>query len=115
MTGGRDHGTPLSWQERIEVRRLPTLYATDQSSYLVQGWKTGTPETIEIPHVLLGCAEPDTYIGATMIDTGRGTFRLSGLPVTEPDTLAKLTLAVYETAIEVPQLRRTYYGGTEAE
>ncbi|WP_067836077.1 hypothetical protein [Nocardia lijiangensis] len=88
----------------------PTLYATDQNSYLVQGWKTGQPETVEIPHLLLGFAEPDMYIGASMTDTGRGTFTLTGRPVTEPETVAQLALADDETAIEVPKLERTFYG-----
>ncbi|WP_431956025.1 hypothetical protein [Nocardia lijiangensis] len=88
----------------------PTLYATDQNSYLVQGWKTGQPEMVEIPHLLLGFAEPNTYIGAPMADTGRGTFTLAGRPVTEPESVAQLTLADDETAIEVPKLERTFYG-----
>ncbi|WP_297628962.1 hypothetical protein [Nocardia sp.] len=79
------------------------------------GWKTPTPETIEIPHLLLGFAEPDTFIGAAMTDTGRGTFTLTGRPITEPDTLDQLTMESYETAIEVPKNRRAFYGGTEED
>ncbi len=93
----------------------PTLYATDRGTYLVQAWKTQKPETVELPHLLLGFSEPDTFIGATMTDTGRGTFRLSGRPVTEPETLAQLTLADDETAIEVPMTRRNFYGGATTE
>lgn len=89
----------------------PSLYVTDQGSFLVQGWKTDTPEAIEIPHLLLGFAEPDTFVGATMTDTGRGTFTLTGRAVTEPETLAQLELADNETAIEVPKAERTFYGG----
>src|SRR5690606_32363701 len=92
----------------------PTLYATDQDTYLVQGWKTDNTGTIEIPHLLLGFAEPDTFIGATMVDTGRGTFRLSGRPITEPDVLGQLDLADDETAIEVPKRAREFYGATAA-
>ncbi|MBY8856982.1 hypothetical protein K7711_10880 [Nocardia sp. CA2R105] len=92
----------------------PTLYATDLDTYLVQGWETNTVGTVEIPHLLTGfAAEPDTFIGADLDDTGRGTFRLTGRPVTEPDVLAQLTLADDETAIEVPKKRRTYYGGVD--
>ncbi|MET8874435.1 hypothetical protein [Nocardia sp. NPDC004604] len=91
-------------------RDCPTLYATDQDSFLVQGWRTDQADTIEIPHLLPGFADPDTFIGATMTDTGRGTFRLSGRPVTDDETLGRLTLAVDETAIEVPKLERTFYG-----
>jgi len=90
----------------------PTLYATDQESFLVQGWRTGTPEKIEIPHLLTGFAEPRTYIGTTLTDTGRGTFLLSGRPITDADTLSQLKLSDDETAIEVPKLERTFYGAT---
>lgn len=93
----------------------PTLYATDQDTYLVLGWKTGQPETVEIPHLLPGFTEPDTYIGATMTDTGRGTFRLNGTPVIDPVTLAQMTIADHETAVEVPKERRTYYGGADTK
>jgi hypothetical protein len=93
-----------------DVGGCPTLYATNQDSYLVQGWETGTPEIIEIPHMLTGFAEADTFIGATMTDTGRGTFTLSGRPIAEPETLAQLDLAPNETAIEVPKIRRAFYG-----
>ncbi|MGQ4618424.1 hypothetical protein [Nocardia sp. R7R-8] len=93
-----------------DVGGCPTLYATDQGSYLVQGWQTGSPESIEIPHLLTGFAEADTFIGATLTDTGRGTFTLIGRPIVEPETLALLDLAHNETAIEVPKIRRTFYG-----
>ncbi|MGK8522029.1 hypothetical protein ACRS6B_10975 [Nocardia asteroides] len=93
----------------------PALYATDRGSYLVQGWRTGQSGTLEIPHLLTGFAEPGTFIGATMTDTGRGTFRLVGRPVTDRETLAQLTLEDDETAIEVPKRERTYYGGFPLE
>ncbi|MFE9326633.1 hypothetical protein ACIHDR_34530 [Nocardia sp. NPDC052278] len=93
-----------------DVGGCPTLYATDQGSYLVQGWETAKADSIEIPHLLTGFAQADTFIGATMTDTGGGTFTLSGRPVTEPETLAQLDLATNETAIEVPKIRRTFYG-----
>ncbi len=91
-------------------RDCPTLYATDRNSYLVQGWMTDAPGVIEIPHLLLGFLEPDTFIDTVLTDTGRGTFTLAGRPVTDDDTLKQLTLAVDETAIEVPKQERTYYG-----
>lgn len=88
----------------------PSLYATDQDTYLVQGWETNTVGTVEIPHLLTGFAEPDTFIGATLTDTGRGTFGLAGRPVTEPDVLDMLILAEDETVIEVPKQPRRFYG-----
>ncbi|MGY1947451.1 hypothetical protein [Nocardia asiatica] len=93
-----------------EANGCPSLYATDQASYLVQGWKTDTPGKIEIPHLLTGFAEADTFLGTTMTDTGRGTFTLAGRPVTDDETLSQLDLATDETAIEVPKLGRTFYG-----
>lgn len=89
----------------------PTLYATDRNTYLVIGWETdpGTG-TVRLPHLLLGFAEPDTYLGATMTDAEDGTFFITGRPVTEPDVLARVELAAGETCIEVPKHRRTFYG-----
>ncbi|WP_330251193.1 hypothetical protein OG874_34250 [Nocardia sp. NBC_00565] len=97
-----------------QVNNCPTLYATDQDSFLIQGWRTGRPETVEIPHLLLGFAEPDTFIGAMMIDTGRGTFELTGRPIVDHETLTQLDLADDETAIEVPKSERTFYGAAAA-
>jgi hypothetical protein len=91
------------------------LYATDQGSYLVQGWKTGTPETIEIPHLLTGFAEKGTSIGAPMLDTGRGTFTVTGRPVTESNVLDQLSMEDHETAVEVPKADRIYYGGISTD
>ncbi|MGV9413697.1 hypothetical protein ACWDOP_27665 [Nocardia sp. NPDC003693] len=92
----------------------PALCATDEGSYLLVGWKTGSPETIEIPHALLGFAEPRTFVGATMVDTGRGTFTLTGRPVTDLPTVARLDMEDYETAIEVPKSERTFFGEVPA-
>ena len=93
----------------------PTLFATDSGTYAVQGWQTDSPETIEIPHLLLGFAQPDTYVGAPMADSGRGTFTLTGRPITDPETLAQMNLAADESAIEVPKLERTFYGALSAQ
>ncbi|MBF6466298.1 hypothetical protein IU427_14085 [Nocardia beijingensis] len=92
----------------------PTLLANDPRRYVVQAWKTDRADTVELPHLLLGFLEPDTFIGATLTDTGRGTFRLTGRPVTEPELLAQLDIADNETAIEVPKLERTFYGAASA-
>ncbi|MFI9412539.1 hypothetical protein [Nocardia gamkensis] len=88
----------------------PAVYATDDGGYLLVGWQTGRVGTIEIPHLLLGFVEPRTFIGAPMADTGRGTFTLSGEPVTDPETLAQLKMEDYEAAIKVPKVERTYFG-----
>ncbi|SUA79496.1 Uncharacterised protein [Nocardia otitidiscaviarum] len=88
----------------------PSLYATDEGTYVVQGWRTDTPGTVEIPHLLLGFALPDTFLGATMTDTGRGTFVLSGASVTDRDVLGQLNIYPDETCVEVAKLGRTFYG-----
>lgn len=90
----------------------PSLYETDEHSFLVQGWKTSRSGTIEIPHLLPGFADPSTFIGAALIDTGRGTFMVSGRPIDDAETLEQLTLAIDEAAIEVPKSERTFYGAT---
>ncbi|WP_040833736.1 hypothetical protein [Nocardia brevicatena] len=92
----------------------PTLFATDTGTYVVVGWKTETPGTVEIPHLLTGFAEPDTFIGAAMTDTGRGTFLVSGRPITDRETLDHMSMEPHETAVEVPKAERTYYGVTAA-
>ncbi|MGW4249862.1 hypothetical protein, partial [Nocardia sp. NPDC004722] len=98
-----------------KVGDCPTLFATDRDTYLVQGWRTASPDAVEIPHLLLGFAEPDTFIGAALADTGRGTFTLSGRPIDDHETLNQLTMEAFEAAIEVPMNRRAFYGGAAAE
>lgn len=93
----------------------PAVDDADDGRYLLVGWQTGRLDTIEIPHLLLGFVEPRTFIGAPMTDTGRGTFTLSGQPVTNPETLAQLKMEDYEAAIEVPKMERTYFGGVPAD
>ncbi|WP_406267402.1 hypothetical protein OH799_22265 [Nocardia sp. NBC_00881] len=97
-----------------QVKDCPTLYATDHDSYVVAGWQTDRPETIEIPHLLLGFAERNTFVGATLADTGRGTFLLTGRPITDTETLDQIDLESDETAIEVPKVERTFYGANTA-
>ncbi|MBO0879023.1 MAG: hypothetical protein J2P17_01290 [Mycobacterium sp.] len=93
----------------------PAVYATDDGRYLLVGWQTGRVGTIEIPHLLLGFVESRTFIGAAMTDTGRGTFTLSGEPVTDTGTLEELRMEDYEAAITVPRVERTYFGGVPAD
>ncbi len=93
-----------------ESNGCPTLLANDQGGYVVQAWATDRADTVELPHLLLGFLEPDTFIGAVLTDTGRGTFLLTGQPVTDDETLSQLDLADDETAIEVPKLERMFYG-----
>ncbi|MEC3957895.1 hypothetical protein VMT65_33005 [Nocardia sp. CDC153] len=86
------------------------MYEAGPDAFLIVGWLTDSAGTVEIPHGLLGFAEHDTYIGVPLADTGRGTFTLSGQPVTDDGTIAELKLEENETAIVVPRCRRTYFG-----
>lgn len=85
----------------------PRLYATDHNTLIVQGWKTDRTDRIEIPHRLLQWAEAGTCL-AGLVDTGHGTFSLSGKPVTDPDTLATMAIPGHETAIEIPVAEEVY-------
>ncbi|SUA75176.1 Uncharacterised protein [Nocardia otitidiscaviarum] len=97
-----------------DVGECPTLYASDHGTYVIIGWRTARPGTVEIPHLLLGFAEPDTFIGTPLTDTGRGTFTLTGRPITEAETLAQMSIEPHETAIEVPKTERAFYGAPAA-
>ncbi|MFE3189480.1 hypothetical protein ACFXHA_10755 [Nocardia sp. NPDC059240] len=69
---------------------------------------------MEIPHHLTGFAEPDSFIGSPMSDTGRGTFLVSGRPITDLETLGQMDIYADETCVEVPKLGRTFYGNVAA-
>ncbi|MGV9615938.1 hypothetical protein [Nocardia xishanensis] len=114
-TAGRDSTMRLRFLGKCGSNQggCPTLYATDRDTYVVQGWRTNDEATVEIPHSLLGFAEADTFVGATMADTGRGTFTVSGEPLVDPEALAHMSLAIDETAIEVPKRERTFYGAVD--
>lgn len=88
----------------------PTLYAADDG-YVVVAWKTKQADIVEIPHALLGFLEKNTYLGTELTDTGRGTFSLTGKPVTSAETLSQMKIEPYETAIAVPKAERDYFGG----
>jgi hypothetical protein len=90
----------------------PTLYATDRNTYVVQGWKVeGQGEIVEIPHRLLKHVEPGTYLAALMTDTGRGSFVLSGQPVTDSEALSQMNIPAHETCVEVPKEKEAWFGG----
>lgn len=91
----------------------PAVYydTDDNGVYVLVGWKTATAATIEIPHLLVGFVPSRTHVGVPLADTGRGTFLVSGQPVTDPATLARLGMEDYEMAIVVPNRERTYFGG----
>lgn len=95
----------------------PTLYATDQDTYVVQGWKVaGKPANlVEIPESLLGYLVPGTELGAPLRATGRrwrgdagecGTYTLTGRQVADAETLEQISLPDHELCIEVGRLRK---------
>lgn len=90
----------------------PTLYATDRSTYVVQGWKlAGHPTQVEIPHRLLGHVEQGKCLGSHLDDTGRGSFILSGEPVTDGEALAQMHIPGHETCVEVTMKKEVRVSG----
>jgi hypothetical protein len=84
----------------------PTLFATGQGGYVVQGWKVpGDESSVEIPHRLLAFLEGGTRLDATLRDTGLGTYVLSGKVVTDPQALVQMDIPGHETAVEVGKRR----------
>ncbi|MBH0778885.1 hypothetical protein IT779_21635 [Nocardia sp. NEAU-351] len=79
----------------------PTLFRSDRHTYIVQGWSTDSPDTIEIPHRLIRYLQPGTCLGSLLHDTGHGTFLLAGEPVTDTEALEQIRLPGHESAVEV--------------
>lgn len=89
----------------------PTLFATDQDSYVVQGWKVpGEEASVEVPQRLLGHLEPGTSLAADLSDTGRGSYLLSGALVTDAEALAQMDIPGHETCVEVGKRREETNG-----
>jgi hypothetical protein len=100
----------------------PTLYATDQDSYVVQGWIVSEPDVlahldvaedetvVEVYSRLLNHLEKDGLSGEVVSDrhpivhvTERGTYVLQGKQLVDEDTMAQMDIPDHETAIEVPR------------
>jgi ABC-type sulfate transport system permease subunit len=89
----------------------PTIYWTDRSTALVQGYVVTDPEAlgapslaadetaVEVPLTLLAGL---TISGPALHRTDRGTVLVRGAAVSDPEALATLRLPVGETAVEVP-------------
>jgi hypothetical protein len=110
-------------QERRHVMRLtflgkdtvnggsPTLFATDQGGYVVQGWKVrGDDRSVEIPHRLLAFLEEGTTLDALLRDTGLDTYVLSGVPVTDATVLAQMNIPGHEAAVAVGKRKEDAHG-----
>ncbi|GAB1641934.1 hypothetical protein KRMM14A1259_23570 [Krasilnikovia sp. MM14-A1259] len=103
----------------------PTLYATDRSTYLVQGWKVpDQPATVvEIPETLLRHLLPGTELAAPLQATGRrwrgdngecATYTLTGAEVTDLGISEQLAVPAHEGCIEVGQRRKDHQGAPAA-
>lgn len=98
----------------------PTLYATDQDSYVVQGWIVTDPATlarlvvgegetlVEVPAALLKYLALDGLDGqvTNMVPpivavTAGGHYVLRGRQVTEIETLSQMSIPEHETCIQV--------------
>jgi hypothetical protein len=98
----------------------PTLYVTEQGSYLVQGWivsdpgvlsrlEVGDNETlVEVPPGLMAHLAEDGVDGevSNLVApiahvTATGNFIIKAARVTDPSTLARMSIPDHETCVEV--------------
>lgn len=95
----------------------PTLYETDRDTYVVQGWRVSgmPPDVVEIPESLLSHLLPGTRLEAPLVPTGKrwrgddgewGTYTLSGLLVTDFDSLQQMKIPDHESCVEVGKRRK---------
>lgn len=101
----------------------PTLYASDQDSYVIQGWKVlandllmqlDVPEgqtVVEVPTELFEHLSKDGQVSGEirqftdpiMLVTEQGTCVLQGPEMLDAEALSQMRLPDYETCIEVPK------------
>ncbi|MFI9232331.1 hypothetical protein [Streptomyces rimosus] len=101
----------------------PTLYATDQDSYVIQGWKVFANDllmrldeqegqtVIEVPTELFEHLTKDgvpsgeirRFTDPIKIVTDGGTCVLQGPEMHDPEALSQMRMPDYETCIEVPK------------
>jgi hypothetical protein len=98
----------------------PTLYATDQNSYVVQGWivtdvvtlaRLNVPDDesiVEVPAALLDHLALDGLDGAVtnlmppIVDvTTRGNYIIQGKQVTDAAALSQMSIPDHETCVQV--------------
>lgn len=90
----------------------PTLFATDRDTYVVQGWKVpDQPTSIEIPKQLLDHLAGRPPLDVPLQDTGKGSYVLCGVPVTDAEALSQMEIPDYETCVEVSKLQEGYASG----
>ncbi|MEU7512272.1 hypothetical protein AB0B13_09740 [Streptomyces sp. NPDC042898] len=101
----------------------PTLYASDQDSYVVQGWKVlandllmrlDVPDghtVVEVPTELfehltkdgLPAGEIKNFEPPIMLVTEQGTCIVQGPQMHDPEALSQMRMPDYETCVEVPK------------
>lgn len=98
----------------------PTLYATDQDSYVVQGWIVTDPEIlarhplpddeeiVEIPPALLaylvndGLDGPVTNLVPPIVEvTSNGSYIVRGKRVTDSEALGQMRIPKHESCVHV--------------
>ena len=98
----------------------PTLFATDEGTYVVQGWKVADPEilaklevptgetVVEVPARLFVHLAKDGVSGAIATwappivhVTGEGNFIVQGKTVTDEATLGQMRIPDHEDCVEV--------------
>ncbi len=101
----------------------PTLYATDQGSYVVQGWivsdaailaRLTVPDDetlVEVPAALLDHLALDGLDGAVtnfvppIVDvTPGGNYIIQGKRVTDAEALSQMSIPDHETCVEVTKV-----------
>jgi hypothetical protein len=101
----------------------PTLYASDQDSYVIQGWKVyandvlarlDVPEghtAVEVPTELfehltkdgVPSGEIKNVVAPIMLLTEQGTCVVQGPRMYDPEALSQMRMPDYETCVEVPK------------
>ncbi|MEV4918828.1 hypothetical protein AB0K47_18685 [Streptomyces tirandamycinicus] len=101
----------------------PTLYASDQDTYVIQGWKVHANDllmqlsvpagqtVIEVPTELFehltkdgqSSGEIKKFAAPIMLVTEQGTCVLQGPEMHDADALSQMRMPDYETCIEVPK------------
>lgn len=98
----------------------PTLYATDQNSYVIQGWivtdaavlaRLSAPDDetiVEVPPTLLDHlaldgldGEMSNIVAPVVSVTQDGNYLLQGKRVTDAETLGQMTIPDHETCIQI--------------
>ncbi len=101
----------------------PTLYASDQDTYVIQGWRVYANDlllqldvpagqtVIEVPTELFehltkdgqGSREIKKFDAPIMLVTEQGTCVLQGPEMRDAEALSQMRMPDYETCIEVPK------------